>query len=148
MAAPEWVVEHCWSWKDYTSISISPLNDYLACLALDHKEGVFGRNIPLALKNRETLLAWFDTHRDVMDYVPPRAGLLTFPRFRNLPITTRDFCLDVFNREKVLLLPGECFHHPGYLRIGFGNDEQVFTRGLEIVSDAIRSTYSQGRRSL
>ncbi len=145
IAAPQWVVERCWSWKDYTSISISPLNDYLASFALEHKEGVFKRNIPLALKNREFLMDWFAKHADVLEFVPPKAGLLTFPRFRSLPVSTRDFCLEVYHKEKVLLLPGECFRLPGYLRIGYGNDTQVFSTGLNIVSEYIEKMYQQGR---
>jgi aspartate/methionine/tyrosine aminotransferase len=145
IAAPQWVVERCWSWKDYTSISISPINDYLASFALQHREGIFQRNVPLALKNRQTLMKWFAAHDDVLDFVPPRAGLLTFPRFRELPMSTRDFCLEVYNKEKVLLLPGECFKHPGYLRIGYGNDSQVFSTGLGIVSKYIQKAYGQGR---
>ena len=145
IAAPQWVVERCWCWKDYTSISISPLNDYLACFALEHRDGVFKRNIPLALENRKTLMAWFSAHADVLEFVPPKAGLLTFPRFRDLPMSTQDFCLEVYNKEKVLLLPGECFKLPGYLRIGYGNDSQVFSAGLDIVSSYIRQAYEQGR---
>lgn len=33
---------------------------------------------------------------------------------------------------------GECFDMPGHLRIGFGNDRDVFETGLGILSDYIK----------
>ncbi len=143
-ANPE-LVEQCWSWKDYTSISISPLNDYLACLALENREEIMHKNIALAQMNLEALMQWFEEQKKHIEYVLPKAGLLTFPRFRDLPISTEQFCLGLFEKEKVLLMPGECFDHPGYLRIGYGNDHEVFTRGLDMVAKHVRQVYDKGR---
>ncbi len=145
LAAPQEIVEACWCWKDYTSISISPLNDHLACFALEHKDAIMARNTALARQNRQTLLNWFEKHSDRIRSVPPQAGLLSFPKLVDLPVSTREFCLEVFEKEKVLLLPGECFLMPGHLRIGYGNDAKIFSDGLNIVSNYIDKIYQQGR---
>lgn len=139
IAAPEDLINRCWCWKDYTSISNSPINDFLAAFALKNIEKVMDRNLGIARQNLETLLKWFKEHADFFDYVKPRAGVLTFPRVKNISMTTEELCKKLFEKEGLLMVPGECFEMPGYLRIGFGNDSKMFQTGLSIFSSFLDS---------
>lgn len=134
LAAPEEIVEKCWCWKDYTSISNSPLNDFLACFALTNTEKVMERNLGIANKNLNTLMKWFKEHENFFEYVEPKAGVLSFPKLKNLPITSEQLCKQLFKKHSLLMVPGECFEMPGHLRIGFGNDSKMFETGLNIFS--------------
>ncbi len=140
LAAPEAVAYRCWCWKDYTSISNSPISDYLAAFALSHIPQIMARNIPLAIANRQTLLEWFDRYPGTIEYVAPKAGVLTFPRFHGLPVSTEKFCLQVYEAKKLLLVPGECFDSPGHLRIGFGTNPSHFGAGLAILDEHLQAT--------
>ncbi len=144
IAATPHLVEMCWKWKDYTSISVSSISDYLACIALKEKNQIMARNIPLARANRDKLHQWLSDHREHMEWVPSRVGLLNFPKFTDLPISTEALCLGIFKEKKVLLMPGEAFQHPGHLRIGYGNDAQVFNHGLEIIDEYLVRIFSKG----
>lgn len=131
---PEEFVEKAWSWKDYTTISISPVSDFLARLALSHKEAVIARNTAIARANWEVLAAWFDKWQDLVSYVPPQAGVLAFPKLKKPGLSGTDFCQGAFDKEGVLLVPGEAFGRPGHFRIGFGGDPEAFQDGLTALS--------------
>ena len=88
----------------------------------------------IARDNLEIFLKWLEEHRDYFEYVKPRAGVLLFPRLKNIPVTTEELCKDLYKEHKLLMVPGECFEMPGFLRIGFGNDSEMFKAGLSIFS--------------
>jgi aspartate/methionine/tyrosine aminotransferase len=134
LAGPQELLHACWMWKDYTSISNSPLSDFLATLALEKIDKVRERNLALAKQNLKMLLKWFNQHSQQVDYVKPQAGLVCFPHFK-LPISTAEFCRRAYTEKGVLLVPGECFDSPGYIRFGFGGDPKDFAAGLQELSD-------------
>jgi len=141
IAGPEDLIQKSWGWKDYTSISNTPLSDFLAAFALVNREKVMQRNLAIARKNRKTLLEWFKQHEYFFDYILPEVGVLCFPRLRNIPISTEELCKKIFNEKKLLLVPGECFDMPGHLRIGFGGDSNKFEICLSILSDYLNRNF-------
>lgn len=139
IAGPADLINRCWSWKDYTSISNSPINDFLAAFALENKTKVIERNLKIARKNLKTLMEWFETHKKWFNYVIPKAGVLTFPQLNGLPFSTEEMCKKLFHEKGLLMVPGECFEMPGFLRIGFGNDSNMFEKGLSIFSEFLKN---------
>lgn len=131
---PQEFVEKAWQWKDYTSISISPVSDFLAQLALTNKQAVIARNTAIARANWEVLFRWLDKWQGLMDYVPPAAGVLIFPWLKKPGLSGTDFCQGAFDQEGVLLVPGEAFGQPGHFRLGFGGDSEDFAAGLKQLS--------------
>lgn len=139
IAGPQELVNKCWCWKDYTSISNSPINDFLATFALKNVDKVMERNLDLARCNLEFLAKWLEEHEHWFDYVLPKAGVLIFPKLKNINMTTEELCKRLYEKYKLLMVPGECFEMPGYLRIGFGNDSKMFKTGLDILSVFLKS---------
>lgn len=141
IAGPESIIEQCWKYKDYTSISNSPISDYLAQYALDNFKQISERNYSIITKNRETLEQWFEEHNQYFDYYLPEAGVLCFPKLKNIPISSKELALDVFNKKSLLVVPGECFDMPGFLRIGFGGDTTKLKTSLSIFSSYLRENF-------
>ncbi|NLG85658.1 MAG: aminotransferase class I/II-fold pyridoxal phosphate-dependent enzyme [Firmicutes bacterium] len=131
---PQEFVEKAWQWKDYTSISNSPVSDLLAQLALANKQAIMDRNTAIARSNWEVLQGWLTKWQDLIDYIPPAAGVLAFPWLKRSDITGTDFCQGAFDQEGILLVPGEAFGQPGHFRIGFGGDPEIFASGLKQLS--------------
>ncbi len=44
--------------------------------------------------------------------------------------------MNTYEKHKLLMVPGECFEMPGFIRIGYGNDAEIemFRAGLAIFS--------------
>ncbi len=141
IVGPKEIVQKCWEGKDYTTISNTPLSDFLATFALINREKIMQRNLTIARKNFKTLLMWFKQHEYFFDYIMPEVGVLCFPKLKNIPLTSKELCEKIFNEKKLLLVPGECFDMPGHLRIGFGGDSKNFNICLTILSDYLNRNF-------
>jgi aspartate/methionine/tyrosine aminotransferase len=105
--------------KDYTTICNSGPGEFLAELALRHREGLIRRNLDIIAANLAILDAFFARHGDALSWVRPRAGAIAFPRLDGGDI--RSFCHQLVTKAGVLLLPGTMYDDPGnHFRIGFG----------------------------
>jgi aspartate/methionine/tyrosine aminotransferase len=105
--------------KDYTTICNSGPSEFLAELALRHRETLVDRNRRLILSNLEYLDGFFARHGDRFLWRRPDAGPIAFPRL--LGETVERFCDRLAKERGVLLLPGTMYDHDGnHFRIGFG----------------------------
>jgi len=104
--------------KDYTTICSSAPSEYLAELALRHREKLIGRNLEIIRANLVVLDDFFTRRPDRFEWVRPRAGPIAFPRL--LQGDVESFCDELVRGCGVLLLPGTLYGHPGnHFRIGF-----------------------------
>jgi aspartate/methionine/tyrosine aminotransferase len=105
--------------KDYTSICSSAPSEFLAELALRHREKIAQRNIDIITANLSLLDAFFAGHADKFNWKRPKGGSIAFPRLTGEDIDA--FCAELVTTAGVLLLPGSVFDDPGnHFRIGFG----------------------------
>ncbi len=110
--------------KDYTTICNSAPSEFLATLALKHRESIVARNLDIVTSNLALLNSFFDRHKERFAWYPPKAGPIAFPRF--LEGSVERFCHDLVQKEGVLLLPGTLYGE-GYdgFRIGFGRSNMA-----------------------
>jgi aspartate/methionine/tyrosine aminotransferase len=111
------------AFKDYTTICNSAPSEFLATLALRHKDRVIARNRGIVLDNLQVLDAFFARHRDRFHWHRPQAGPIAFPSL----LRERDaelFCQRLVREAGVLLLPGTVYDgaHSRNFRIGFGRE--------------------------
>ncbi len=107
--SPE-IVEQLASARDYTTISVSQLDDAVASYALDANvlHALLARNIQLAKTNVELLEKFVDGHRRNVVWVKPRAGTTAWIQFlhRGDPVDDVELCKDVLEKTKVMMVPG------------------------------------------
>jgi aspartate/methionine/tyrosine aminotransferase len=108
------------AYKDYTTICNSAPSEYLATLALNHRERIIARNRRIVLDNLKVLDAFFAEHQDLFSWRPPRAGPIAFPSLRTEE--SESFCHRLRTQAGVLLLPGTVYgsEYDRNFRIGFG----------------------------
>ncbi|CAK7227294.1 hypothetical protein SBRCBS47491_006522 [Sporothrix bragantina] len=134
--------------RDYTTISVSQLDDGIARYALSDSvcESLLRRNIELARRNIRHLARfvgkWENKARVRCAWVPPTAGTTAFIQFSTVgddgtvtPVNDAEFCLDVLKATQVMMVPGSrCFgqgnHFQGYVRIGYANETAVLVEAL------------------
>ncbi|TRX95001.1 hypothetical protein FHL15_004086 [Xylaria flabelliformis] len=135
------IIEQLAMARDYTTISVSQLDDQVARYALsaEVRPALLRRNIELARTNLALLEKFVQDHADVCSWVKPTAGTTAFIRFsqkNGKPIDDEAFCKDVLDKSKVMFLPGtRCFGHGhdfnGFVRIGYVNGTDVVQKALE-----------------
>jgi aspartate/methionine/tyrosine aminotransferase len=125
--------------RDYTTISVSQLDDQVASYALS--EPVLG---PLLKRNRQRaqinlgmLSAFVQGHAEVCSWVKPTAGTTALVQFKRAGVLVDDpsFVLDVLEKTKVLFMPASpCFglgkDFKGSVRIGYVCETEVLVDAL------------------
>jgi aspartate/methionine/tyrosine aminotransferase len=105
--------------KDYTTICNSAPSEFLAELALRHRQKLVDRNLAIITDNLALLDAFFDRHGERLAWQRPKAGTIGFPRL--LGEDAEDFCAALVEATGVLLLPGTLYDvGANHFRIGFG----------------------------
>lgn len=127
--------------RDYTTISVSQLDDQIASYALsaEIRPALINRNLELAKSNLKLLDDFVKRHKGVCRWIKPTAGTTAFLQFTNHlrePVDDVVFALDVLDKTKVMFLPGsKCFGHgvdfKGFVRIGYVGSTEVLKEALE-----------------
>ena len=127
--------------RDYTTISVSGLDDQVAAYALSRNvlPALLERNLSLARANLALLAAFVDRHPAVCDWVRPTAGTTALIRFRTrrgVPVDDVKFALELLERTKVMVVPASrCFgggrDFEGCVRVGYACHTEVLVEALE-----------------
>ena len=105
--------------KDYTTICNSAPGEFLAELALRHRQKLVERNMRIIADNLAVLDAFFARQGDRFAWQRPKAGAIGFPRLVGEDVV--QFCETLVSAAGVLLLPGTLYDDGGnHFRIGFG----------------------------
>ena len=105
--------------KDYTTICNSAPSEFLAGMALRHRERLVERNVGIISANLAVLDGFLPRQAGRLDWQRPRAGPIGFPRLSGEPAEA--FCEALVRETGVLLVPGSVYEDPGnHVRIGFG----------------------------
>jgi len=105
--------------KDYTTICNSAPSEFLAEVALRHRQQLVERNLGIIRGNLALLDSFFERQARHFSWVRPRAGSIAFPQL--LSGEVQAFCHALVTQRGVLLAPGNLFDYPGNcFRLGFG----------------------------
>ncbi|KXH29179.1 aspartate aminotransferase [Colletotrichum simmondsii] len=137
------IIEAVKSARNYTTISVSQLDDQVAGYALSDavRPNLINRNIELARTNLEILETFIKKHQSICSWVKPTAGTTAMISFRrgDEPVRDDKFCLEILKETGVLIMPGStCFGEgvdfKGQMRFGYVCRTEVLKEGLERLS--------------
>lgn len=144
------IIDACAQARDYTTISVSQLDDQIAAYALDNNciHSLLSRNIQLAKRNLEILDKFVESHRWACEWVKPVAGTTAFVKFSNMgaPVDDVAFCGKLMEQTSVMLVPGSrCFgdgkEFKGFIRFGFCCETDVLEEGLKKMRVFMKNGY-------
>lgn len=139
--------------RDYTTISVSQIDDQLARYALSPhvRPNLLKRNVELAKTNLALLAEFVKRYNSVCSWVKPDSGTTAFVRFKKSaggePVDDEKFCLDVLEKTKAFFVPGsKCFgdgkDFAGYVRIGYVCHTEVLEEGLEKLGEYLEKYHA------
>jgi aspartate/methionine/tyrosine aminotransferase len=131
LVGPAEMAEKLWGYHDYTSIGPTMLTDRIAALALKPEchARLLERTRRILLDNYPAMRDWLGKHENLFKHVAPRAGAIAWIGLRK-KWNSADVAEELRAKKGVLLVPGEQFAMPGYLRIGFGEDVGKLQKAL------------------
>jgi aspartate/methionine/tyrosine aminotransferase len=139
LVGPAPIVADAWARHDYTTIGPSGASDHLATLALQPavRDRLLARTRGILRKNYPVLEQWLKGFGASFTWVPPQAGAICFVRYR--PAIDGEALVErVRAGQNVLLVPGEHFGMPGYIRFGFGNEQSELREALAATATGLR----------
>jgi aspartate/methionine/tyrosine aminotransferase len=130
VAPPKLIAKLC-RYRDYTTLTPTFFSDRLARIAMEPKrrDAILERTRSIIRNNLPKLETWIRSHEDIFTYIPPRAGAITFMRYK-LPISSGALFDRAREEHSVLITPGAHFGVGKYIRVGFGYDIDYTLRGL------------------
>ena len=140
LAAPV-VLERLMQLRDYTTLHLSPLIEYVAARAIENADLLLQPRLAQARHNLEMLVAWANHHSEFVGLVRPQGGVSVFMRMHDVA-DIEDFCRQLADDHSVLLVPGTSFGHADYVRLGFGCSTSDLNKALTRLSQHFH-TYRQ-----
>lgn len=142
------LVESIASARDYTTISVSQLDQAVAAFAVapDTVHALLGRNIQLAKTNAEILDKFIYKHDEYCSWVRPKAGTTGLVKFSRdgLPVNATAFCKTLQEKTGVMFLPADYgfgAEFKGCVRIGYANSTEILKAGLEELRKFMRKDF-------
>jgi aspartate/methionine/tyrosine aminotransferase len=124
--------------RSYFTISGSPLTEAIGAHAMANADAILARLRETAGANLALLAKFMDANRDRITWAaPPAGGTTCFPWLPG----GRDArgLAQALAKAGVLVAPGDCFHMPAHLRIGFGAMRSGYAEALEIFGNVLAS---------
>jgi aspartate/methionine/tyrosine aminotransferase len=118
--------------RDYNTISVGMVDDYLASIALESKDKILKRNQTIVRTNLKILDSWV-TKEPLISYVKPRSATTALLKY-SIDISSRELCTKLVEATGVMLTPGSALDMEGYLRIGYANSAEMLEQGLRKIS--------------
>jgi aspartate/methionine/tyrosine aminotransferase len=115
--------------RDYTTMCSAGPSEFLATIALNHREQLLSAKLAIARENLARFHALAARHADVLYATMPKGGVTVFPQY-DLPISSREFCEGLIREESVLLLPGYVYGVEKHFRIGLSQPGDRLEDGL------------------
>lgn len=140
---PQDMVEELWARKDYTSISMGALSEKLATEALrpEVRDKLRTRTRSILKKNLPVLESWLEERGGVFTWQRPSAGAIIYARY-DLPIDGLALAERLRVEADCLIVPGEHFDMPNYVRFGFGPQTARLQEALQRCAAVIDPLHS------
>jgi aspartate/methionine/tyrosine aminotransferase len=139
-----WMIEHdakrrkeYWTARCYFSITNSSAGEFLAELAMRHRDAVLGRTQKVASENLRQLSRFMSEHQETLGWIPPNGGMTAFPWLVSGE-DSRAFCQGAAEHG-ILLAPGDCFDAPPHFRLGFAAVSDKFPDALDRLGEFVKT---------
>jgi len=115
--------------REYNTISISPLDDAVATMALNNHDKIIKRNRNIISKNKN-LVNDFLLKTGYSWLAEPDETAIGCVKY-NSHIASAEYCKNLVKNTGILLIPASVFEYENFFRIGFGMEESYLKEALE-----------------
>ena len=127
--------------REQITIANNSVGEAIALHVLERKESFLERSRTHVKKNLQLVSQWVENQPQI-EWVPPVAGVVGFPRFKEeITFDPEDFYKLIAENYKTFVVPGRCFEVDNrYFRLGFGATHDEIEQGLQNFESALRDS--------
>jgi aspartate/methionine/tyrosine aminotransferase len=139
--AEDAIARQCLQAKWQTTVASPYISELITAAALSNaKDKLINRCKRIAKQNFPIVEDWIRTHGDLISWIPPDGGILSFPKFNsNKTLDSLTICQKLIDEHGVLISPGDFFGSEGHFRLTYMNPEPELTTGLNAITDVLKS---------
>jgi aspartate/methionine/tyrosine aminotransferase len=124
------------NFKHYLSICNSAPSEYLAKIAIDHRDEIWAENNQLLTSNFKILKEYFNSNKELFEWMQPQGGCICYPRYRGREPILK-LADDLLDRMGVVILPDWVYEQENnHFRLSFGRKNM--TQALDQFSNFFR----------
>ncbi|BEP27993.1 aminotransferase [Helicovermis profundi] len=136
VAGPEDLIETVNRRRDYNTISLGRIDDYLVGIALENKDKIIERNHLIVRENIKIVDEWVN-NEPKLSYIKSKAGTTVFVKY-DFDILSEDFCVKLLDEKGVMLVPEKALDMEGFFRLGYAFSPSDLKIGLEKISEFLK----------
>jgi aspartate/methionine/tyrosine aminotransferase len=138
IVAPEFLARDLWTYKDFTTISLSALSDRLARMVLEpeRRDKILDRTRRIIRANLSIFQSWVQGQGGLLRFVPPKAGAIAFSGY-GLQMNATELAHKIRIAKSVLVQPGDQFGLDRHIRFGLGEEKAYLIRALDRVAECL-----------
>ena len=129
------VAKAMWRLQDFFGVNGAIPAEKTSVVALQRLERFVERTRAIMASNRPLVDRFMEQHREYLEWVPPDAGPVCFPRLR--AGSAESLCETLREKFDVGVIPGHFFGMPEHFRIGFGGKTEDLRTGLDRLSECL-----------
>lgn len=133
IAAPDDVMPEIIKQREYNTISVGIIDDYISAVAIENKDKIISRNLRKILDGKSILSEWIKKEKHI-DWIEPKGGTTALLKY-DLNMKSVELCKKLLNDKGVLFLPASALEMEGYLRVGYCGNLTKLRKGLEKFSE-------------
>ena len=142
LAGPKEVIYDTWSYHDYTSITASVLSHKVAEIVLEPgtRKKVLSRSIAMLNENLAATIEWAEGYKDMLDFIPPRAGGMVFMRYK-FPINSTELSNWLRLEKGLFIVAGDVYGLDHHFRLGIGVAKPDLLKGYALFTAALTERF-------
>jgi aminotransferase len=108
------------------------VSQYAALAALENEEGIISGYLKSYRQRRDLMATLLESCRPYLDFVLPKGACYFFPKVIGVN-NTEQLCLDILEKSKVAVVPGDDFGlgGKGHIRLCYGKSEEEIKEGMK-----------------
>jgi len=138
IVADKGTARQCQLIKNLTTGSSPYMGEYMNGFAMAKaRPALLKRFLSLARRNHAIASRWVRKNSDIIEWVTPAGGLLSYPKYR-ANMDSVKLCTNIAKKYKLLLSPGTYFGMDGHFRMTYRLPEAKLKEAFEVLEIALR----------
>ncbi len=128
--------------KDYITHTVNPVSEFLALRILEKRQSISAALKKRVGRNLEVFRKYFPLLHSLKSANLPEGGLVFFPELK-AGLASESYSDWLLENADVFVLPGSSFETEGFIRIGLGETEDRFEKGIKKWAEAEKKLASE-----
>lgn len=118
--------------RQYNTISMSALDEYIAEIALLNSDKIIERNKKIIFKNKEVLKQFLIENQKNFSWIEPDSASIACVFYKE-NMQSDEYCERLYKEQGILVIPAKAFGMDGFFRLGYGMNTDYLESALQLL---------------